>query len=96
MHTMILKNEIKTTKKLLLIFQFMLLLEMFWNHIPSNLLIGLHQQQHYQSASTAASRDEYYQFHVVHFVSQDFTGGHYALLHPHNEPTLSTACQLAD
>ena len=40
MHTMILKNEIKTTKKLLLIFQFMLLLEMFWNHIPSNLLIG--------------------------------------------------------
>jgi hypothetical protein len=57
---------------------------------------GLHQQQHYQSALTAASRDEYYQFHVVHFVSQDFTGGHYALLHPHNEPTLSTACQLAD
>ena len=40
MHTMILKNEIKTTKKLLLIFQFMLLLGMFWNHIPSNLLIG--------------------------------------------------------
>ena len=41
MHTMILKNEIKTTKKLLLIFQFMLLLEMFWNHIPSNLLIAM-------------------------------------------------------
>jgi hypothetical protein len=58
---------------------------------------GVHQQQHYESASTRASSDEYYHFHVVHFVARDYDGGHFALLHPHNtNENLATVCQRAD
>jgi hypothetical protein len=57
---------------------------------------GVYQQQHYESASTWASSDQYYQFHVVHFVSRDFDGGHFALLQPRNETTLATVRQRVD
>jgi hypothetical protein len=57
---------------------------------------GVYQQQHYESASTGASSDQYYHFHVVHFVSRDYDGGHFALLQPRNKTTLATVRQRVD
>ncbi len=60
---------------------------------------GLYQQQHYKSGSTAAlnaSGEAYYIFHIIHFVSADYQGGHFALLQYRNRDTLSTVVQVSD
>jgi hypothetical protein len=41
---------------------------------------GLHQKQQYSSASTASSRRGKFYFHILHYVSEDLSGGHYVML----------------
>ena len=43
---------------------------------------GRYQKQMYSSAATASSRQQRWNFHIVHYVSDDFSSGHYAMIQP--------------
>jgi hypothetical protein len=45
---------------------------------------GLYQMQQYSSASTTLSRQLKFYFHIVHYVAEDLSGGHFALLRHHD------------
>jgi hypothetical protein len=42
---------------------------------------GVHQQQEYSSAATASSRRGKYCFHIIHYVADDLSAGHFAMLY---------------
>ena len=42
---------------------------------------GVHQQQQYSSAATASSRRGKYCFHIIHYVADDLSAGHFAMLY---------------
>ena len=44
-----------------------------------------YQTQTYSSAATAVSRQDPFVFHLVHFVTEDLGGGHYANFQPNVE-----------
>ena len=46
---------------------------------------GRYQTQAYASAATASSRQQRWNFHIVHYVSDDLSGGHYAMIQPHEK-----------
>jgi hypothetical protein len=41
---------------------------------------GYYQKQRYCSASTASSKRLQFHYHIVHFVTDDLSGGHFAML----------------
>jgi len=41
---------------------------------------GYYQKQRYCSASTASSRRVQFHYHIVHYVADDLSGGHFAML----------------
>jgi hypothetical protein len=45
---------------------------------------GHYQKQQYSSASTACSRRAQYHYHILHYVTEDLSGGHYAMLDLHD------------
>jgi hypothetical protein len=44
---------------------------------------GYYQKQRYSSAATASSRRSKCHFHIVHYVAEDLSGGHFAMLELH-------------
>ncbi len=44
---------------------------------------GLYQVQQYSSALTSSSRQPKCYFHIVHYVAEDLSGGHFAMLRLH-------------
>ena len=45
---------------------------------------GHYQKQQYSSASTASSRRAQYHYHIVHYVSENLSEGHFAMLDLHD------------
>ena len=52
---------------------------------------GVHQKQRYSSAATASSRRGKFYFHILHYVAEDLSGGHFAMLYPHDDAQSSSS-----
>ena len=46
---------------------------------------GYYQKQQYSSASTECSRRVKLYYHILHYVAEDLSGGHYAMLDLHDK-----------
>ncbi len=49
-----------------------------------------YQKQKYSSAATDSSRQEKHVFHIVHYVNDNLSAGHYAMIHPTGTTSYST------